>query len=160
VGVPATITELLMSAITTPVEFYSCFISYSSKDELFAKALYYDLLRRDIRSWLFEEDAKWGETVWSEIDRSIKNHDKVIVICSVNSLQSAPVCREIERALQREDRERRSVLFPVRIDDYIFNGWEHPRKADVVSKVIGDFRDPSDYQRSLNRLVDNLNRTD
>lgn len=160
VGIPTTLIESVMAAITTPIEFYSCFISYSTKDEFFAKSLYHDLLTRDIRCWLFEEDAKWGEKVWAEIDKSIKVHDKVIVICSVNSLQSEAVCREIERALQREDREKRNVLFPVRIDNYIFDGWEHPRKADVVAKVIGDFCDPSVYQRSLTRLVDNLNKTD
>jgi len=160
VGIPGTIIDSLMSAIATPIEFYSCFISYSTNDELFSRRLYYDLLARDIRCWLFAEDAKWGEKVWAEIDKSIKIHDKVIVICSANSLQSEPVCREIERALQREDREKRDVLFPVRIDNYIFDGWEHPRKADVVAKVIGNFSDPSFYQRALNRLVENLNKTD
>ena len=63
-----------------------------------------------------------------------------MVICSQHSLQSPAVIREIERALQKEDREHRNVLFPVRIDDYLFDEWDHPRKADVVSKVIGDFR--------------------
>ena len=33
----------------------------------------------------------------------------------------------------------RGILFPIRIDDYIFNAWEHERKADVVRKVVGDF---------------------
>jgi hypothetical protein len=50
------------------------------------------------------------------------------------------VLREIERALQREDREGRNVLFPLAIDDYLFDQWRHPRKADVLSKVVGDFR--------------------
>jgi hypothetical protein len=39
--------------------------------------------------------------------------------------------------MQKEDRERKGVLFPVRIDDYLFEKWDHPRKADVVSKVVG-----------------------
>ncbi len=61
------------------------------------------------------------------------------MVCSKNSLTSGPVLREIERALSREDREGKSVLFPIRIDDYIFKEWEHPRKTDVCAKVVGDF---------------------
>src|SRR5262249_49584819 len=101
-GVPNIVIDYLESMTSTPLDFYSCFISYSTKDELFAKRLYYDLLSHDIRCWLFDEDAKWGEKVWSEIDKSIKVYDKVIVVCSANSLQSVAVDREIERALQRE----------------------------------------------------------
>jgi hypothetical protein len=55
-------------------------------------------------------------------------------------IQSGPVLREIERPLQREDRESKNVLFPIRIDDYLFDKWNHPRKAEVVAKVVGDFR--------------------
>ena len=86
--------------------------------------------------------------MWGEIDTAIRHYDKLVVICSQHSLQSPPVIREIERALQKEDREHRNVLFPIRIDDYLFDEWDHPRKADVVSKVIGDFRG-SEQSRDL-----------
>ena len=84
-----------------------------------------------------------------------------MVICSQHSLQSQPVIREIERALQKEDREHRNVLFPVRIDDYLLDAWDHPRKADVVSKVIGDFRGCDNlaaYAKAFPRFLDALNR--
>ena len=68
--------------------------------------------------------------------------------------------REIERALQREEREGRNILFPVRIDDYIFEKWEHARKSDVVAKVIGDFRGwdrgAVKYRESFERLLKTL----
>lgn len=72
-----------------------------------------------------------------------------------------PVIREIERALQKEDREHRNVLFPIRIDDYLFDAWEHPRKADVMSKVIGDFtgwENHAAYAKAFPRFLDALNR--
>jgi hypothetical protein len=84
-----------------------------------------------------------------------------VVICSEHSLKSVPVIREIERALQKEDREHKNVLFPVRIDDYLFDEWDHPRKAEVVSKVIGDFRGVNDlatYAKAFPRFLDALNR--
>jgi hypothetical protein len=42
-------------------------------------------------------------------------------------------------ALNRTDRERKSVLFPIRIDNNIFEPWEHLRKAGVPAKGEGDF---------------------
>ena len=84
-----------------------------------------------------------------------------MVVCSQQSLESQPVIREIERALQKEDREHKNVLFPIRIDDYLFNEWDHPRKADVVSKVIGDFRgwqNLATYAKAFPRFLDALNR--
>jgi hypothetical protein len=146
----------MKSLVDGGIDFYSCFISYSAKDEAFSSQLYGDLKAREVRCWLFPEDAEWGKPVWKEIDDSIKKYDKLVVICSENSLQSVPVNREIERALQREDREKKNILFPLRIDDYLFEKWEHPRKADVVSKVAGDFRawgEKDDYGKTLERLV-------
>ena len=68
--------------------------------------------------------------------------------------------REIERSLQREDEEGTHVLFPIRIDDYIFDQWQHERKADVVAKVVGDFSawdtDVARYDDALARLMRGL----
>jgi len=139
-GVPEDFITYMKSLVGKAIDFYSCFISYSSKDDDFAQRLYADLQAKNVRCWKFDENAKWGEPVWGEIDTAIRHYDKLVVICSRHSLQSPPVIREIERALQKEDREHRNVLFPVRIDDYLFDEWDHSRKADVVSKVIGDFR--------------------
>jgi hypothetical protein len=47
-----------------------------------------------------------------------------------------------------------------RIDDYLFAEWDHPRKADVVSKVAGDFRGVNDlatYSKAFPRFLDALN---
>jgi hypothetical protein len=158
-GVPDVFLEYVASLTGQTIEFYSPFISYSSKDEAIAKRLYADLQAKGVRCWLFPEDAKWGEPKWGEIDREIRVRDKLLVICSEHSLQSEPVLREIERALQREDKEHKSVLFPVSIDDYIFKKWEHSRKADVVNKVVGDMQNWTDrdsYQKAFNRLLQNL----
>lgn len=141
-------------------DFYSCFISHSAKDKRFCERLYADLQAKGVRVWYFPEDAKWGETVWGEIDRSIKVYDKLIVVCSENSLQSGPVNREIERALNREDKEGKNILFPIRIDDYIFDKWEHERKADVLRKVVGDFsgwdKDAAKYEKAFDKLLKGL----
>ena len=160
-GVPEDFITYMRSLVGKAIDFYSCFISYSSKDDDFAQRLYADLQAKNVRCWKFDENAKWGESVWGEIDTAIRHYDKLVVICSKHSLQSPPVIREIERALQKEDREHKNVLFPIRIDDYLFDEWDHPRKADVVSKVIGDFRGSDNlatYSKAFPRFLDALNR--
>jgi hypothetical protein len=159
VGVPDVFIAYARSLVGKPFDFYSCFVSHSTKDKIFAERLYADLQNKGVRCWLFPEDAKWGEPLWREIDEGIKIYDKLAVVCSENSLRSPAVLREIERGLQREDREKKNVLFPIRLDDFIFQGWEHERKADVVNKVVGDFlgwKDHDAYQKSLARLVSDL----
>ncbi len=156
-GVPDDFITYAKSLVGKPIEFYSCFISYSVLDQVFAERLHADLQAKGLRCWYFPESAKWGEPVWGEIDRGIKVYDKLIVICSQHSLVSGPVLREIERALQREDREAGNVLFPLRIDDYLFEQWQHPRKADVLAKVVGDFRGwdhgAKKYRSSFEKLL-------
>ena len=54
------------------------------------------------------------------------------------------------------------MLFPIRIDDYLFDKWDLPRKADVISKVIGDFRGSDDLatcSKAFPRFLDALNRS-
>jgi uncharacterized protein YjbI with pentapeptide repeats len=162
-GVPDELIVYARSLVNKPFDYYSCFISHSEQDRAFAERLRTDLAGKSVRCYLFSKDAKWGETLWGEIDRGIKSHDKLVVVCSENSLQSPAVLREIERALQREDREKKNVLFPIRLDDYIFEGWEHERKADVVKKVAGDFRDwenQDTYQEHFGRLLKDLRAED
>lgn len=162
-GVPDSIIEAIPSLVDSLrlSEYYRCFISYSSKDTRFCDRLYFDLQAKSVRCWYFPEDATWGEYVWGEIDRSIKDYDKLLVVCSKHSLQSVPVQREIERALNREDGERKNILFPVRIDNYLFDGWEHPRKADILAKVVGDFRgwkgNAAKYDTAFHKLLKALN---
>lgn len=168
-GVPKTLLDYLPSLLESqPIQFFSCFISYGG-DEKFADRLYHDLKENGLSCWKYDEDALVGRGVWANIDRAIRLHGKTILICSQFSLQRPGVQREIERALQREDELKREqaaqpdaqfdtdVLFPVRLDDFILERWEHPRKPDVVAKHIGDFRgwdeDDKNYQRGLGQLL-------
>lgn len=157
-GVPEAFITYSRSLVGKPIEYYKCFVSHSAKDKRFCARLYTDLQTKGVRVWYFPEDAKWGEPVWGEIDRSINVYDKLIVVCSKNSLTSGPVLREIERALNREDKEKKSVLFPITIDNYIFEEWEHPRKADVLAKVVGTdfvgwYRGAAKYDKAFRKLL-------
>lgn len=165
-GVPESFITQLPSLITSaaPIQFYKCFISFTEADDLFSERLYNDLQGAGVRCWRWKEDARWGRNLMRSIDEAVRVYDKLIIICSEQSLNSPAVIREVERALQKEDGLARGgkeaeVLFPIRLDDYIIDGWEHYRKADVVAKHVGDFRDwaePERYKKAFDRLLRDL----
>lgn len=170
-GVPNIFLEYAASLAGTPFEFYSCFISYSTKDEEFASRLHNDFQAKGIRCWKWDHDARTGRSLWGEIDQAIRIFDKLVLIASESSLKSPAVNREIERALVQEDERLKrklagnpkvdcDVLFPIRLDDYLLKGWEHERKVDVTKKVVADARgwekDTAVYSRVRDRLVRDL----
>ena len=126
--------------------FESCFLSHSTQDKTFCQRLSQDLKANGVACWYFPESAAWGQSVWGEINRGIQIYDRLLLVCSEHSLTSGPVLRELERALQREDDERRQtgvnrqILFPITLDNYVFDKWQHARRADVLAKVIGNFQ--------------------
>ena len=70
-GVPEDFITYMPSLVGKAIDFYSCFISYSSQDDDFAQRLYADLQAKNVRCWKFDENAKWGEPLWGEIDTAI-----------------------------------------------------------------------------------------
>ena len=57
-GVPEDFITYMKSLAGNPIEFYSCFISYSSKDDDFARRLHADLQHNGVRCWFAPEDLK------------------------------------------------------------------------------------------------------
>lgn len=139
-GVPDNFITYARSLTNEPIDFYSCFISYSSKDQNFTERLYTDLQNKGVRCWYAPEDLKIGEKIRVGIDESISVHDKLLLILSKNSIESEWVEKEVEAAMERERQQKRMILFPIRLDDAVLkveSGWA----ADVRrSRNIGDFR--------------------
>lgn len=161
------IDNILPLSKGTTLEFYSCFISYSTKDEMFAEKLKNDLMAKNVRCWYFPDDAKWGRDIYDNIDQAVRLYDKLVIICSKNSLNSEPVLREIDRGLQKEKRQKepgmptKRVLFPIAIDSYFFDDWDHYLKPDLQRITVGDFRswkDPDEYKKAFDRLLEGLNK--
>jgi len=144
------------------IQYYSCFISYSGKDHKFAKTLHDDLQNNGVRCWFDLEDIKIGEPIRPTIDRQIRLRDKLLVILSENSIQSEYVGDEVEAALEEEQKNKRLVVFPIRIDDAPLN-----TRDDWAAKIkrrrhIGDFsnwRDKASYQKAFERLLRDLKAT-
>ncbi len=159
VGLPDTMIDYARSLVIRPIDFYSCFISYSTKDGTFAKRLHADLQGHGGRCWFAPKDLPIGAKTRVNIDEAIQTHDKLLLVLSKHSVASDWVEKEVETAMERERRENRIVLFPVRIDDAVMtapSGWT----ADIRrTRNIGDFRQwkrHDSYQEVFSRLMHDL----
>lgn len=141
----------------------SCFICYSSKDERFVRALHSNLQERGVRCWFAPEDLPSGAKIRPAIDREILTRDRVLLVLSSNSITSSWVAKEVETAFEREYRQKRSVLLPIRLDDAVLET-DEAWAADVRrSTQIGDFRNwehPTVYEKAVERLLRELRLED
>jgi hypothetical protein len=147
-------------AATQPIQFYSCFISYSSKDQEFAERLHADLQAKGVRVWFAPHDLPIGARIRPAIDESIRVHDKLLLVLSEASVSSQWVEQEVETALARErEQEGKTVLFPVRIDDAameVKSGWPALLKN---TRNVGDFtrwKEHDSYREAFVRLLRDL----
>lgn len=135
------------------------FISYSSTDESFAKRLRADLKRRRIHCWFAPEDLKIGARIRPAIDEAIQKHDKLLIILSKNSIESAWVEQEVETAMRREREQKETILFPISLDDGVFEKKEGWPAYISNTRNIGDFRgweSAGKYQKAFKRLLRDL----
>ena len=124
-GVPDDFITCIKSLAANPLEFYSCFISHSTRDQDFADRLYADLQNKGARCWFAPHDIKAGEKIHEQIDQAIRLHDKLLLILSSNTMKSEWVKAEIAKARKREVRDRRRVLFPIRLTPFeSLRDWE------------------------------------
>jgi uncharacterized protein YjbI with pentapeptide repeats len=158
-GLPDALIEYLHSLLRTPIQFYSCFISYSTKDQEFADRIYADLQDKGVRCWFAPENLKIGDPFRQRIDMAIRRHEKLLLILSEHSVKSDWVREEVEAALERESREKRLVLFPVRVDNAVMDTDQAWAASIRRQRHIGDFRDwknHDSYGKAFQRLQRDL----
>jgi hypothetical protein len=158
-GLPDALIDYLPSFLHQPFQFYSCFISYASKDHAFAERLYADLQNKGVRCWFAPEDLKIGDRIRPRIDETIRLYDKLLLVLSKTSVASQWVEQEVETALARERQQGTTILFPVRIDDTVMTletGWPALIRN---TRNIGDFRrwkTHGVYKQAFDRLLRDL----
>ena len=143
-GLPDALIDYLPSLARDAIQFYSCFISYSSTDQEFADRLHADLQNAGVRCWFAPHDLPIGGDIRETIEAQIRLRDKVILILSEASVASAWVTQEVKTALEEEEAGRR-ILFPIRIDEAVMNTtdqWAHDIRR---RRHIGDFTSWKDY---------------
>ena len=158
-GLPDRLIEYLPSILGEAIQYYSCFISYSSKDDAFANRLHADLQNNGVRCWFAPHDLPIGAKTWDAIDEAIRLRDKVLLILSKRALASDWVEDEVTKAFAEERRRGQVVLFPVRIDEVVMRTDEAWAVKLRDQRNIGDFRkwkDHDAYQQAFERVLRDL----
>jgi uncharacterized protein YjbI with pentapeptide repeats len=165
-GVPDSIIEAIPSLIGSlkPIDYYTCFISYSSKDQEFVERLYADLQNKGVRCWFAPEDLKIGDKIRDRIDQSIRLYDKLLLILSEESVMSEWVEDEVEAAMEkerltRERGEERTVLFPVRLDEAVkttTKAWAAKLRRQRHIGNFSSWKNHDNYHQAFDRLLRDL----
>jgi uncharacterized protein YjbI with pentapeptide repeats len=166
-GVPDNMITYSKSLVGRPIESYSCFISYSSRDEEFAIRLRADLDSNGVRNWFAPHDVQAGRKLHEQIDEAIRVHERLLLILSSHSMASEWVKTEIARARQREVQEKRQVLFPIRLVSFdAIRAWEcfdadtgKDSAREIREFFIPDFSDWKNreaYRVAFQRLLHDL----
>src|SRR6266852_2701148 len=67
-GLNETFITYARSLVGQSIDYYTCYISYSSKDQAFADRLYTDLQSKGVLCWFAPKDMKIGDNIHSRID--------------------------------------------------------------------------------------------
>jgi hypothetical protein len=154
-----------------PIQFYSCFISYSTKDEDFAKRLHSKMRDNNLRVWFANEDLKGGHKLHEQIDEAIRMYDKFIIVLSPESLRSKWVMNEVRRTRKTELANNQRKFFPITLMDYRdLEGWEclDPETgtdlaAEIREYYVPDFcnwKDHDSFEKAFAQLLEGLKAVD
>jgi hypothetical protein len=145
--------------------YRSVFISYSSKDKVFAEKLHHDLQNQGVHCWSAQKDLKIGDKIRYRVEDAISDHDTLLVVISESAVTDLWVESEIHAVLEKEQAGDGWLLLPIVLDE---NAKQHPATLppwarDILrQRHVGDFtrwQNESEYQRMLSALLDALKVT-
>jgi hypothetical protein len=157
VGLPDNLIEYL-PLLLNQAQHYSCFISYSTKDQEFADRLYADFQNKGVRCWFAPHDLPIGGKILDEIDAAIRLRDKIVLILSERSITSDWVEDEVTAGFEEERKRGQIMLFPIRLDEAVM-ATKEAWAAKLRARLIGDFtrwKDHDSYRQSLERVLRDL----
>src|SRR3974390_1597948 len=156
-----------IKSIAGAIQYYSLFISYSTKDQEFAERLHADLQAKGVRCRFAPHDIRGGRKIHEQIDEAIRLHDKLLLILSEDSMKSEWAKTELAQARKREMKDAKRVLFPVRLVGFeALRDWEcfdgdtgKDSARDIREYFIPDFsnwKEHDSYRVAFDKLVKDL----
>jgi len=166
-GLPDIFINYLPSLTEQPIQFYYCFISYSTKDQEFTERLFSDLQNKGVRAWYAPHDLQAGKKVFEQIDVGIKRTEKLLLILSESSMNSEWVKTEITKAFKKEKEIGKQVLFPISLTKFKnLRDWEcfdSDYGRDLAKEIreyhipnFENWKDHDEYKVNFDKLVGSL----
>ena len=166
-GIPDVFLDYFPSLVGSeqPTQFYSCFISHSTKDEEFAKFLHSKMRDQGLRVWFSPEDMQGGKIIHEQIEDAIRDYDKLLLVLSAHSMNSDVGQDGDSQGARAEIKENRE-LFPIRLVDFAtIRDWAFDADAgtDVGLEIRGYFipdfsnwTDHDSFEKAFSRLLKDL----
>lgn len=125
------------------------FISYSRKDQAYARRLAKAIRKRGFDVWI-DDRIDYGERWWHEIENAIETCGAFVVVMTPDSKQSQWVLREI-LLTQRNEKP----IFPILLKGQVFSILIDLQHVDVTDGSLP----PVDFYRRLARILPRLRDT-
>ena len=143
------------------LNLHPAFLSHSSENKEFARKLYNTLIDKGVLVWFDEKKFVAGDRLYETLSKSIDVYDKMILVCSEESLTSKWVIRELRKARKKEERlyketgKELDVLIPISLDGYLFE-WDNENQDFITERIVGDFsnwKDEQEFEKEVDKLV-------
>jgi hypothetical protein len=175
VGLSREEIDTLRTLYAGPIPFSSCVLAHAVSDAEFSTRLCADLRRHNVSSWDFCPDLEAGYPHQTAFNMAMNGYDRLVLICSRQSLLRPEVAERAAVAMERERETGAQKLFPIHIDDFVDSS-DFPRIAEqrmatgewhedwvrcVREHPVADFRswtDETSYFTQLQALIDALRR--
>ena len=158
-GVPEHLIDYIGLFVDPNRKYYSCFISYTGKNEEFAHKLYEDLQANGVKCWLAPKKLNKRDRNHKIIDSAVKLHDKVILILSEDSLEKDWAENEFNYAIGKEMIKGTTTLVPITLDDavkYTEKPWAVKMRRSRYMYDFSLWQDGESYQENLSYLIEGL----
>jgi predicted nucleotide-binding protein len=142
-------SKALIESLKKELPQPSVFLSHSSKDKRFVRALAHKLKANGIQVWVDEAEMKVGESLIYKLREAVDSVDFLIVVLSPASVASPWVQKEVEIAMNQEIKSRRVKVLPLLKETVPLPGF-------LVGKVYIDFRNKGARTRAINKLVSDI----
>jgi uncharacterized protein YjbI with pentapeptide repeats len=168
--------DTLRALYAQPVPSPSCLLVSAAADRDFTDRLRADLLTHDILCWHYCPDLGAGYLVQTVFTVAMKQHDRLVLVCSRQSLLSPGIADAVLHGIERERETGERKLFPVLVDGFLLSN-ELRRMADekiATGEWRGDWvghvrehlaadsqagTEPAAYSEQLRWLMNALKRT-
>ena len=162
-GVPDSLAALQEAIAGAAPALTECYISCRDDDEEFARKLSDDLGSQGVKAWVFSQHVRGNPLVsrlsssdQEEIERWIRNYDKLIVVASARALDTEAILNDITAARNKQQSADRWLLYLVAPDNGLMRPSGRAARNMSAENVIFDLRqeDSATYDAEVAKLAD------